>query len=133
MIISHFCVLLLFRFQCRLIVAQMSNTRCEAIHWMTPIYIISVAISLLMPFLERPIIYLLTIFTSLAHWHYGSKVVSHEEKGEEKKNIAKIIQYIYLFILICFVYSFSSTSSVLLGSTNVCTFQSAMLWCYTSC
>lgn len=64
-----------FLFQCRLIVAQMSNTRCEAVHWMTPIIVLSIIISFVIPLLERPLVYLLVIFSSLAHWHYGAKVV----------------------------------------------------------
>lgn len=54
----------------------MSNTRCEAVHWMTPIFVISLVISFVVPILERPLIYLLCIVTTLAHWHYGTKVVS---------------------------------------------------------
>lgn len=65
-----------FRLQCRLIVAQMSNTRCEAVHWMTPIFVVSLIISIYMPFFERPLIYLLCILTTAAHWHYGTRVVS---------------------------------------------------------
>ncbi|XP_055295725.1 ethanolaminephosphotransferase 1 isoform X2 [Sitodiplosis mosellana] len=60
---------------CRLIVAQMSNTRCEAVHWMTPIYVVTLLISLYVPILERPLLYLLCIVTTGAHWHYGTKVV----------------------------------------------------------
>lgn len=62
--------------QCRLIVAQMSNTRCEAIHWMTPFIVVSIIVSMYIPILERPLLYLLSILTTLAHWHYGTKVVS---------------------------------------------------------
>lgn len=62
--------------KCRLIVAQMSNTRCEAFHWMTPIFFASLFISLFIPLLERPLIYLLCILTTAAHWHYGTRVVS---------------------------------------------------------
>lgn len=54
----------------------MSSTRCEAFHWMTPLFCISVLISLYVPILERPLLYLLCILTTLAHWHYGTKVVS---------------------------------------------------------
>lgn len=60
---------------CRLIVSQMSNTRCEGFHWMSPIFVISILISMYIPFLERTILYLLTIVTTLSHWHYGSTVV----------------------------------------------------------
>lgn len=67
---------LCFALQCRLIVAQMSSTRCEGFHWMTPIYVATVIISLYVPFLERPLLYLLLIATTLCHWHYGTRVVS---------------------------------------------------------
>lgn len=72
--IYHFILFVLL--QCRLIVAQMSSTRCEGFHWMTPIYIATVIISLYVPLLERPLLYLLLIATTLSHWHYGTRVVS---------------------------------------------------------
>ena len=62
--------------QCRLIVSQMSNTRCESFHWMTPIYVICIAMGLWLPFLERFMLYFLFIVTTLSHWHYGSSVVN---------------------------------------------------------
>jgi ethanolaminephosphotransferase len=60
---------------CRLIVAQMSNTTSETFHWMTPILIGCFGVSLIIPRLERFLLYALLIFSSLAHWHYGSVVV----------------------------------------------------------
>lgn len=60
---------------CRLIVAQMSNTRCEAFHWMTPIFIVSILFGMYVPFFERFILYMLCITTTLAHCHYGMRVV----------------------------------------------------------
>lgn len=60
---------------CRLIVAQMSNARSETFHWMTPIMAGCFGISLMMPRLERFLIYALLIFSSLTHWHYGTVVV----------------------------------------------------------
>lgn len=65
-----------FFLQSRLIVAQMSNTRCEGVHWMTPFIVISIVISLFVPLLERPLLYILCILTTAAHWHYGTRVVS---------------------------------------------------------
>lgn len=53
----------------------MSDTRCDAFHWQTPILVVTILLSFLVPFLERPLLYLLCIFTTLAHWHYGTKVV----------------------------------------------------------
>lgn len=68
--------MLVFVFQCRLIVAQMSNTRCEAMHWMTPIFGGALVVCLYLPVLERTVLYGLCVVTTLAHWHYGVKVVS---------------------------------------------------------
>lgn len=63
-------------FQCRLIVSQMSSTRSEAWHWQTPMFVISVLFSRLLPILERPLLYALLIVTTLTHWHYGARVVN---------------------------------------------------------
>uniref|UniRef100_T1H544 Uncharacterized protein n=1 Tax=Megaselia scalaris TaxID=36166 RepID=T1H544_MEGSC len=60
---------------CRLIVSQMSNTRCEVYHWMMPVYIIFIILSLWIPQLERILLYTLCLITTLSHWHYGSRVV----------------------------------------------------------
>ncbi|XP_063699759.1 ethanolaminephosphotransferase 1 [Culicoides brevitarsis] len=60
---------------CRLIVSQMSNTRCEALHWMSPILFVAMLISFMIPRLETIIIYLLLIGSTLAHWHYGTMIV----------------------------------------------------------
>lgn len=60
---------------CRLIVSQMSSTQCETFHFMTPVLCVFYVISLMFPRLERVIVYGLTIFSSLSHWHYGTIVV----------------------------------------------------------
>lgn len=62
--------------QCRLIVSQMSSTRSEAWHWQTPMFVMSVLLSLWLPSLERPLLYALLIVTTLTHWHYGASVVN---------------------------------------------------------
>lgn len=54
----------------------MSNTRCEALHWMSPILFIAMLISFMIPGLETVVIYLLLIGSTLAHWHYGTIIVS---------------------------------------------------------
>ncbi|XP_011181121.2 ethanolaminephosphotransferase 1 [Zeugodacus cucurbitae] len=61
---------------CRLIVAQMSNTRCDAFHYMMPVFLIFVGIGLWIPLLERLMLYVLFIVTTLTHWHYGTNVVN---------------------------------------------------------
>lgn len=60
---------------CRLIVSQMSNTIAETFNWMTGVLFVAVAMSVAMPAIERPLLYLLVIGSSLAHWHYGTVVV----------------------------------------------------------
>ncbi|KQS70718.1 uncharacterized protein Dere_GG23508, isoform C [Drosophila erecta] len=72
---------------CRLIVAQMSDTRCDAFNvLMWPLaatvgvccfpYYQQVFDTDLTSDIERWILYGLTIFSTLAHWHYGYGVVS---------------------------------------------------------
>lgn len=60
---------------CRLIVAQMSNTRCEALNWTTPYLVLAFLGSVLMPRLERIFLYGMLIMSTLTHWHYGTLVV----------------------------------------------------------
>lgn len=60
---------------CRLIVAQMSNTRCETFNWMTPYLAFAFAGSLLIPRIERILLYSMLVFSTLTHWHYGTIVV----------------------------------------------------------
>lgn len=50
--------------------------QCETVNWMTPIVFGCYLISLVIPRLERLLIYLLLIGSTLAHWHYGTIVVS---------------------------------------------------------
>lgn len=64
---------------CQLIVAQMSNTRCEIFNWLLIPVGVAVAAALMLPsswLLELPILYSLTAFTFLAHVHYGVCLVS---------------------------------------------------------
>jgi len=59
---------------CQLIVAQMSNTRCELFSWLLIPIAVVVTSSLTLPVrlgLELPLLYVLTIFAVLAHIHYG--------------------------------------------------------------
>lgn len=60
---------------CRLIVAQMSNTNCETINWITPYLAGAFCVSLVIPRLERLLLYSMLIFSTLTHWHYGKNVV----------------------------------------------------------
>ncbi len=64
---------------CQLIVAQMSNTRCEVFSWLLVPVGAVVAAALILPsslHLELPLLYMLTAFTFLAHVHYGVCLVS---------------------------------------------------------
>ncbi|CAG9829087.1 unnamed protein product [Diabrotica balteata] len=62
---------------CRLIVAQMSNTTCDAFNLLLVPTSFVVSVSLLTQWanLELMLLYLLCIFTSVAHIHYGTCVV----------------------------------------------------------
>ncbi|KAJ6661139.1 hypothetical protein lerEdw1_015275, partial [Lerista edwardsae] len=67
---------------CRLIVCQMSSTRCQPLNWMLlPLaLVVLVATSGLMPESETFLLYLLTSLITLAHIHYGVGVVSQLSK-----------------------------------------------------
>lgn len=64
-----------FILQCKLIVCQMSNTRCQALSWlllpMTPVVMLAVT----GVFNETLLLYLWTSAVILAHIHYGVSVV----------------------------------------------------------
>jgi ethanolaminephosphotransferase len=64
---------------CRLIVAQMTNTRCELVNVLIYPLAIAVAVSLLVPGFPREaelaVVYLLTAGMTLAHLHYAVCVV----------------------------------------------------------
>ncbi|XP_063218026.1 ethanolaminephosphotransferase 1 [Bacillus rossius redtenbacheri] len=63
---------------CRLIVSQMSGTRCEAFNWLLIPATAAVAASLLLPTgagAEMSLLYGLTALALVAHVHYGSCVV----------------------------------------------------------
>lgn len=60
---------------CRLIVSQMSNTRCEVYNSQILYLGICFLSSMVFPFFERILLYLMLIFSTIAHWHYGSVVV----------------------------------------------------------
>ncbi|XP_046386847.1 ethanolaminephosphotransferase 1-like [Ischnura elegans] len=63
---------------CRLIVTQMSNTRCEVWNWMLLPVLVGMCMSLVLPPAlngELVILYILAVFCTLAHIHYGACVV----------------------------------------------------------
>lgn len=65
-----------FTLQCKLIVCQMSNTRCQALNWlllpMTLVVLLAVAGVVTN---ETLLLYLWTAAVILAHIHYGVSVV----------------------------------------------------------
>ncbi|KAF4520542.1 hypothetical protein B566_EDAN008741 [Ephemera danica] len=63
---------------CRLIVSQMSNTRCEVLHWILGPLAVIIAVVLLVPGAEKVellCMYGVTIVSILTHIHYGTRVV----------------------------------------------------------
>lgn len=71
----HICVSV-FIWQCKLIVCQMSNTRCQPLSWlllpMTPVVLLAVTGVVAN---ETLLLYLWTAAVILAHIHYGVSVV----------------------------------------------------------
>ncbi|KAL1455147.1 hypothetical protein WDU94_009262 [Cyamophila willieti] len=63
---------------CRLIVAQMSNTRCDAFNWLLVAQGVTIVLSSFfvdMPVAELCLLYLFGLVAVLAHVHYGACVV----------------------------------------------------------
>ncbi|KAJ9582705.1 hypothetical protein L9F63_022946, partial [Diploptera punctata] len=65
---------------CRLIVSQMSSTRCEIFNWMIIPFGSFVALSFVLPStggpsLELVMLYAMAVFVTVAHIYYGSSVV----------------------------------------------------------
>ncbi|KAJ8669853.1 hypothetical protein QAD02_001112 [Eretmocerus hayati] len=59
----------------RLIVSQMSNTRCEVLPWILFPVVAAALLAFLVPAIDLLLMYLLGAFTLLAHIHYGTCVV----------------------------------------------------------
>lgn len=64
-------------FSSRLIVAQMSGTRCDLFNWLLAPTLLVVLVSVLTQwqFLEMFLLYFLCLFASIAHIHYGTCIV----------------------------------------------------------
>lgn len=60
---------------CRLIIAQMSNTRCQIFNWMLIPFSIVILVSILVPSLELFLLYIVLIISLIYHVHYGTCVV----------------------------------------------------------
>ncbi|XP_026564520.1 ethanolaminephosphotransferase 1 isoform X2 [Pseudonaja textilis] len=67
---------------CQLIVSQMSSTRCQPLNWLLlPLaLVILIVMSDVLPEQETNLLYLITIFITLAHIHYGVNVVRQLSK-----------------------------------------------------
>lgn len=65
-----------FIFQCKLIVCQMSNTRCQALSWLLPPMALVVLLAVTgVVANETMLLYVWTVAVILAHIHYGVSVV----------------------------------------------------------
>ncbi|XP_024869394.1 ethanolaminephosphotransferase 1-like [Temnothorax curvispinosus] len=60
---------------CRLIVSQMSNTRCEVLPWILLPIAVAAVFSFILPSVDLEFMYLVSIVALLAHIHYGTCVV----------------------------------------------------------
>lgn len=60
---------------CRLIVSQMSDTKCETINWISPYLAIACIISIFLPRLETFFLYSMLLLSTITHLHYGTVVV----------------------------------------------------------
>ncbi|XP_050541279.1 ethanolaminephosphotransferase 1 [Daktulosphaira vitifoliae] len=60
---------------CRLIVAQMSKTRCDGHNILLTFLGFAVVLSIYLPSIELLVMYLMTLLSILAHIHYGTCVV----------------------------------------------------------
>lgn len=53
----------------------MSSTTAQTFHPMNFVLLIGFLVSIYIPRIERLVLYLLVIFSSVTHWHYGAVVV----------------------------------------------------------
>ncbi|KAM8966748.1 ethanolaminephosphotransferase 1-like [Pelodytes ibericus] len=62
---------------CRVIICQMTNTRCEVFHWMLLplVLVVGASVSGLLGSMEETVFLIFTLATSLAHVHYAICVV----------------------------------------------------------
>lgn len=60
---------------CRLIIAQMSNTRCQIFNWMLLPFSVIILVSILVPSLELFLLYVMLMVSITYHIHYGTCVV----------------------------------------------------------
>lgn len=70
-------------FKCQLIVCQMSSTRCPTLNWLLlPLFLVVMVINLgVASYIENILLFTLTTAFTLAHIHYGVRVVSNLEQN----------------------------------------------------
>lgn len=75
LLIKAFKYVIFHTLQCRLIVSQMSNTRCEILPWILLPVTIATILSFVLPEMDLKSMYFVSILSLLAHIHYGTCVV----------------------------------------------------------
>ncbi|KAF2362401.1 CDP-alcohol phosphatidyltransferase [Trinorchestia longiramus] len=60
---------------CRLIVSQMSSTRCELLNWQLLLMVVCVSVAFMLPVTEMFLLIVLSTVATAAHIHYGVQVV----------------------------------------------------------
>jgi len=69
-------IIIYILFQCRLIVAQMSKTRCEAHNNLLSFMVVAILFSVFLPPIELICMYIMALISILTHIYYGGCVVS---------------------------------------------------------
>uniref|UniRef100_A0A8C5P2G3 Ethanolaminephosphotransferase 1 n=1 Tax=Jaculus jaculus TaxID=51337 RepID=A0A8C5P2G3_JACJA len=71
---------------CQLIVCQMRSTQCTTLNWLLlPLFLVVIAVNLgVASYLESVLLYTLTAVFTLAHIHYGVRMVKQLSRMEEK-------------------------------------------------
>lgn len=89
--------------QCRLIVSQMSNTRCEVLPWILLPVAAAATFSYVLPSYELEIMYFVAIFALAAHIHYGTCVVRifiiNFSSPTIRNTIRIVREFLFLFIV----------------------------------
>lgn len=70
-------------YKCQLIVCQMSSTRCPTLNWLlVPLFLVVMVVNLgVASYIESILLYTLAIVFTVAHIHYGVRVVSNLEQN----------------------------------------------------
>lgn len=82
--------------QCKLIVCQMSNTRCQPLSWLLVpmVLVVLLVICGMVQESETVLLYVCTAVVILAHIHYGVSVVStHTHKYKNASSVNQLESY----------------------------------------